>query len=172
MLGTYSERRSNRCGAGKWIRTTDLLITNQLLYQLSYSGAGAKNNRFVGAFEGRASIGTLDLLRELAAHRRSGAYLSRSLCSCAGQHDRVDGAVVLLRLPTEHQQVRVRRTVEHARLVRAVAQPEVLFEHLDRGDVVRPARRCATSGCSRCRAEARPQTEPRSCQPRPSIRSA
>ena len=27
-------------GAAEWTRTTDLLITNQLLYQLSYSGAG------------------------------------------------------------------------------------------------------------------------------------
>ncbi len=25
-------------GAGEWTRTTDLLITNQLLYQLSYTG--------------------------------------------------------------------------------------------------------------------------------------
>jgi hypothetical protein len=25
-------------GAGEWTRTTDLLITNQLLYQLSYAG--------------------------------------------------------------------------------------------------------------------------------------
>jgi hypothetical protein len=30
--------RVPRNGAGKWTRTTDLLITNQLLYQLSYSG--------------------------------------------------------------------------------------------------------------------------------------
>jgi hypothetical protein len=27
-------------GAGEWTRTTDLLITNQLLCQLSYAGAG------------------------------------------------------------------------------------------------------------------------------------
>ena len=27
-------------GAGEWTRTTDLLITNQLLYQLSYAGSG------------------------------------------------------------------------------------------------------------------------------------
>ena len=29
-----------RCGAGEWARTIDLLITNQLLYQLSYAGEG------------------------------------------------------------------------------------------------------------------------------------
>ena len=27
-------------GAGEWTRTIDLLITNQLLYQLSYAGQG------------------------------------------------------------------------------------------------------------------------------------
>ncbi len=27
-------------GAGEWTRTTDLLITNQLLYRLSYTGTG------------------------------------------------------------------------------------------------------------------------------------
>ena len=30
---------SNQTGAGSRIRTDDLLITNQLLYQLSYAGA-------------------------------------------------------------------------------------------------------------------------------------
>ena len=29
-------------GAGEWARTTDLLITNQLLYQLSYAGQAGK----------------------------------------------------------------------------------------------------------------------------------
>ena len=29
-------------GAAEWTRTTDLLITNQLLYQLSYSSEGAR----------------------------------------------------------------------------------------------------------------------------------
>ena len=27
-----------KAGAGEWTRTIDLLITNQLLYQLSYTG--------------------------------------------------------------------------------------------------------------------------------------
>jgi hypothetical protein len=36
-----AERRS--CfGAGEWTRTTDLLITNQLLYQLSYASLGIR----------------------------------------------------------------------------------------------------------------------------------
>ena len=29
-------------GAGEWTRTIDLLITNQLLYQLSYAGVGER----------------------------------------------------------------------------------------------------------------------------------
>ncbi len=29
-------------GAGEWTRTTDLLITNQLLYQLSYTGPSTR----------------------------------------------------------------------------------------------------------------------------------
>ena len=33
--GKYPVRLGN---AGEWIRTTDLLITNQLLYRLSYTG--------------------------------------------------------------------------------------------------------------------------------------
>ena len=32
-------------GAGEWIRTTDLLITNQLLCQLSYAGKVIKYSR-------------------------------------------------------------------------------------------------------------------------------
>ena len=32
-----------RGGAAEWTRTTDLLITNQLLYQLSYSSAGIES---------------------------------------------------------------------------------------------------------------------------------
>jgi hypothetical protein len=32
-----------KAGAGKRNRTSDLLITNQLLYRLSYSGAGARS---------------------------------------------------------------------------------------------------------------------------------
>ena len=32
-------------GAGEGIRTSDLLITSQLLYQLSYTGAGALKER-------------------------------------------------------------------------------------------------------------------------------
>jgi hypothetical protein len=37
---------SRKCGAGDVTRTRDLLITNQLLYQLSYAGLGVENNRF------------------------------------------------------------------------------------------------------------------------------
>ena len=33
-------------GAGRRIRTDDLLITNQLLYQLSYAGAARYESRF------------------------------------------------------------------------------------------------------------------------------
>ena len=33
---------SGHFGAGEWARTIDLLITNQLLYQLSYAGQGGK----------------------------------------------------------------------------------------------------------------------------------
>ena len=36
-------------GAVEWIRTTDLLITNQLLYQLSYNSHVGFNQRFPGA---------------------------------------------------------------------------------------------------------------------------
>src|SRR5438105_1819232 len=32
-------------GAGEWARTIDLLITNQLLYQLSYAGVRRTENR-------------------------------------------------------------------------------------------------------------------------------
>ena len=32
-------------GAGEGIRTSDLLITSQLLYQLSYTGVGAPKDR-------------------------------------------------------------------------------------------------------------------------------
>ena len=35
-------------GAGRGIRTPDLLITNQLLCQLSYSGMSLSNQRIVG----------------------------------------------------------------------------------------------------------------------------
>ena len=35
-------------GAGEWTRTIDLLITNQLLYQLSYTGLGRNPNRSIG----------------------------------------------------------------------------------------------------------------------------
>ena len=37
---TIAIRKSEMEGAGSRIRTDDLLITNQLLYQLSYAGAG------------------------------------------------------------------------------------------------------------------------------------
>jgi len=36
-------------GAGSRIRTDDLLITNQLLYQLSYAGIYLKNNDLCNA---------------------------------------------------------------------------------------------------------------------------
>ena len=42
-------------GAGEWTRTIDLLITNQLLYQLSYAGA-----------EGRTSKSSMTEARSLA----------------------------------------------------------------------------------------------------------
>ncbi len=35
-------------GAGAQTRTADLLITNQLLYQLSYTGAQPENKEFSG----------------------------------------------------------------------------------------------------------------------------
>ena len=35
---TFSGARQAKAGAGRRIRTDDLLITNQLLYQLSYAG--------------------------------------------------------------------------------------------------------------------------------------
>ena len=35
-----------RYGAGKRNRTSDLLITNQLLYRLSYSGTKGRDSRF------------------------------------------------------------------------------------------------------------------------------
>ena len=44
LVATRSLRRSGylqmleAIGAGEWARTIDLLITNQLLYQLSYAG--------------------------------------------------------------------------------------------------------------------------------------
>ena len=37
-----------KIGAGEWTRTIDLLITNQLLYQLSYTGLGRDPNRSIG----------------------------------------------------------------------------------------------------------------------------
>jgi hypothetical protein len=37
-----------RVGAAEWTRTTDLLITNQLLYQLSYSSAEASAGLYGG----------------------------------------------------------------------------------------------------------------------------
>lgn len=45
LLGLHHSRRktptfSNLAGAGYQSRTDDLLITNQLLYQLSYAGNG------------------------------------------------------------------------------------------------------------------------------------
>ena len=44
-------------GAGETIRTSDLLITNQLLYQLSYTGNG-------GALYGQSGEGpTLEMMR-------------------------------------------------------------------------------------------------------------
>ena len=45
-------------GAGEWTRTIDLLITNQLLYQLSYTGLGRNTNRSIGL---RASCRTRTL---------------------------------------------------------------------------------------------------------------
>jgi hypothetical protein len=37
------ETACDKTGAGKRTRTSDLLITNQLLYRLSYSGVGARS---------------------------------------------------------------------------------------------------------------------------------
>ena len=39
---------SKESGAGEWTRTIDLLITNQLLYQLSYTGLERNPNRSIG----------------------------------------------------------------------------------------------------------------------------
>ncbi len=38
--GAGKSRKITKDGAGKRNRTSDLLITNQLLYRLSYSGVG------------------------------------------------------------------------------------------------------------------------------------
>ena len=40
-LHLFDKQREN--GAGEWTRTTDLLITNQLLYQLSHTGVGEES---------------------------------------------------------------------------------------------------------------------------------
>ena len=42
----YFEDLLGKLGAGDVTRTRDLLITNQLLYQLSYAGQRGENNRF------------------------------------------------------------------------------------------------------------------------------
>ena len=53
---TQSESSLFHCksGAGNRVRTDDLLITNQLLYQLSYAGVG-----MAGVRQGLGSIGLL-----------------------------------------------------------------------------------------------------------------
>src|SRR5208282_4077314 len=48
---TYRKNRMNT-GAAGLNRTGDLLITNQLLYQLSYSSSGAHYRRAAGTVEG------------------------------------------------------------------------------------------------------------------------
>ena len=47
MWGEIERRRAANAGAGERTRTADLLITNQLLYQLSYAG-------FLRARDGRS----------------------------------------------------------------------------------------------------------------------
>ena len=44
--GSRLQRTGIVIGAGSRIRTDDLLITNQLLYQLSYAGAAPYESRF------------------------------------------------------------------------------------------------------------------------------
>ena len=44
-----SGEEGTRGGAAEWTRTTDLLITNQLLYQLSYSSAEASDGLYGAA---------------------------------------------------------------------------------------------------------------------------
>jgi hypothetical protein len=44
--------RRAKAGAGSRIRTDDLLITNQLLYQLSYAGAASYESRFTEFIKG------------------------------------------------------------------------------------------------------------------------
>ena len=44
-----------KTGAGEWTRTIDLLITNQLLYQLSYTGLGRNLNPSTAAERKRAA---------------------------------------------------------------------------------------------------------------------
>ena len=44
-MSNQGESRGQGGGAVEWIRTTDLLITNQLLYQLSYNSTRNVNSR-------------------------------------------------------------------------------------------------------------------------------
>jgi hypothetical protein len=46
-----------RIGADEWSRTTDLLITNQLLYQLSYISTEGESSRDYSAGRWRSSLG-------------------------------------------------------------------------------------------------------------------
>ena len=43
-------------GAGEWTRTIDLLITNQLLYQLSYAGQAGSATRIAGRRNSHSSM--------------------------------------------------------------------------------------------------------------------
>ena len=61
-------------GAGEWTRTIDLLITNQLLYQLSYTGLGRNPNRSIGLLTGRQLPDTSPFrLLPISGERNGGA---------------------------------------------------------------------------------------------------
>ena len=59
----HPKGRVKNCGAGGRTRTPDLLITNQLLYQLSYTSIGAsdENRTRVSSLEGWRSTIELHL---------------------------------------------------------------------------------------------------------------
>ncbi len=62
-----------RVGAVEWTRTTDLLITNQLLYQLSYNSFPTTNRELY-------RLGTLRTSDGDGALQRTGAAEARTLC--------------------------------------------------------------------------------------------
>jgi hypothetical protein len=60
VYGTNRKRLTTR--AGSRVRTDDLLITNHLLYQLSYVGVAAENHGNIVTFTARFDLLDLELM--------------------------------------------------------------------------------------------------------------